>query len=757
VKLASYREKIKAIARRFRIPAFLQGLRTRFRLTPDGWQEGISLILLFITLEIAVRSIEQAGWLTPQPSFTLVLVIAVLTALVLAKSRLRNAVRYAVVIILGILMIFWQSAVVLSFSPGVPGDNLVQSWWRVLTTTRPSESTLPFAIFIAAVVWVTGYVSTWYVLRRRNGWVAVGLGALMALVNLSNLNRSDYIFLFFYLIAAALLVGQLNWTRYFHYFPGDSTGQVRRGAFYFMASVLCLSIVATSVAWYTPEIHADRLETLISSNMPKGENIEEYWANIFAAVPRKQRFLRSDEQDELSFGTFFDIGEEVQFTINSSQPHYWRLRAYDVYNSTDWTNSPSAGQVLKRGAASPSAAIFPESSKITYSVIPRIWSDILLVAGEFISSDALEVNRIQVAGEDTVSVTARLPLRPEERYTVTSSISLYTAGDLSRAGDSYPSWVTSRYLQLPSALPERVKRLSARITANARSPYEKALAINSYLAGLTYSLDIKPPPAGTDAVDYFLYTQKSGNCAYFASAMAVMLRSAGVPARFSVGYLPGEQDKASGNQLLRAKQFHAWPEAYFPGLGWIEVEKVPVPIISDTGEELGTPDYASYFEDDWSYLLDTGGGGANNGDVPSMAINFPVWFWPTVLSIFVTAVVVLLVWWISMSAFQRWLWRMKGPDPITGIYARICFLASLIGLGPLPHQTPLEYGTRLTAAFPHEYEPIDYMVRTYQESRFGGRKKPGLADDAMFLKYRTDLYQLLMGKAGPIKYLFHKR
>ena len=104
------------------------------------------------------------------------------------------------------------------------------------------------------------------------------------------------------------------------------------------------------------------------------------------------------------------------------------------------------------------------------------------------------------------------------------------------------------------------------------NPYDKADAIEKLLRTYKYNQGISAPPAGQDGVDYFLFDVKEGYCDYYASAMVVMLRSVGVPARFVVGYTPGQlkqqneqTDEAPVYRVLE-RNAHAWPEVYFPSL-----------------------------------------------------------------------------------------------------------------------------------------------------------------------------------------------
>lgn len=182
-------------------------------------------------------------------------------------------------------------------------------------------------------------------------------------------------------------------------------------------------------------------------------------------------------------------------------------------------------------------------------------------------------------------------------YTAQLSISRATDEQLAEAGTDYPAWVTDRYLQIPDTLPGRVKDLAARIAARAEAdtPWEKTLAISGYLRSLSYSQMIRGPAAGVqDGVDYFLFetrfepcpaeTRLGANCddnapkgysQYFGSALTVMLRSLGVPARMIAGYAVGEYVAEEKQFVIRDTDRHGWGQVYFPRYGWIDVEATP--------------------------------------------------------------------------------------------------------------------------------------------------------------------------------------
>ena len=127
-----------------------------------------------------------------------------------------------------------------------------------------------------------------------------------------------------------------------------------------------------------------------------------------------------------------------------------------------------------------------------------------------------------------------------------------------------------RYLQLPGELPARVRALADQITADPGNPYERALAVQAWLqANTVYDLTVAREPDGVDAVDHFLFETQRGFCEHIASAMVVLLRAAGVPARIATGYGPGARNPLTGYHEVRWSDAHAWVEVLMPQQGWM--------------------------------------------------------------------------------------------------------------------------------------------------------------------------------------------
>jgi len=193
------------------------------------------------------------------------------------------------------------------------------------------------------------------------------------------------------------------------------------------------------------------------------------------------------------------------------------------------------------------------------------------------------------------------------RYEAYSDIAAPSPAELRAAGRDYPPAIAAIYLRLP-AIDRRIPRLAAQIAASSHNDFDKAAAIENYLRthfGYTLELPRTPPQ---DPVADFLFERKRGHCEYFASAMAVMLRTLGIPSRVVNGFRSDEFNDVTGNYVIRAKDAHSWVEAYFPGYGWRTFDPTP-------GGSAGIPqgwgrlalylDAMSSFWRDWIVSYDT--------------------------------------------------------------------------------------------------------------------------------------------------------
>ncbi|OGO06440.1 MAG: hypothetical protein A2Y92_00165 [Chloroflexi bacterium RBG_13_57_8] len=715
------------------------------------WLGWLNLFLLVAVLEVAVLSLERARWIMPQPSLTLVLILAVFAVWSLVAFRLHGALVHALSLAIGVPVAIWQ------------------------VNVFRSSDVFSFAVFLTVITWVMGYLSTWFLLRRNNAWVAVCFGAVVVLVNLSNLPARYYTYFGFYFVAAVFLLVLTRVVR--RRSPAEQGDRYPgKGRLFFISALLCIVILAVAVSWAMPDVRFPQLQTMIATKILWKQDIEKSPFNLFASVPSKQSLNTNNMRLDLPFQATWHYGDRIDYIVNAGSPSYWQVRAYDVYTAGGWENSPVTDYVLKSKKAWEGTAPPENSEKFIYTVTPNIKTDVLLTSGSFVAANKPVL--VQVGPGDIIGVLSSHVLSAGERYSVTAAIARATPKELSAAGDNYSKIDLESYLQLPEDFPESIRKLSANITANATTPYKKVLAINAYLSRIPYRTNLTAPPAGADGVEYFLFTQKSGFCIHFASAMIVMLRSVGVPARLAIGYLPGEPGAETGEYILRDKFYHAWPQVYFPDYGWVDIEATPSssesegvstvplsePIVSR--EIIGELPRWDIWYDPAMYGFNTGQGGAN---APSAAASKgPPGPWPFAgrlgQSLLIIAIVTFFAGLIAVpllamrSSFYRWVWKVDRSELATLTYERLCQLGAMLKISPKPNQTPLEYAVILAAEFPERAKEVNEITQAYMERRFGrGEGKLDLFNEARLLKARCSLFGKMMGRLTRVEKIFRGR
>jgi hypothetical protein len=197
---------------------------------------------------------------------------------------------------------------------------------------------------------------------------------------------------------------------------------------------------------------------------------------------------------------------------------------------------------------------------------------------------------------------------PVGRYEAWSNIARPEAADLRAAAGPYPPGILPDYVRFPDLDP-RIPRLAAQITASSKNNYDKAAAIETYLLthfGYTLQLSRTPP---RDPLSEFLFVRKQGHCEYFASSMAVMLRTLGIPARVVNGFHMTEFNDLTSEYVVRDSDAHSWVEAYFQGYGWVSFDPTPAgPDQAHTGwsRMLLYVDAMQSFWREWIVNYDTG-------------------------------------------------------------------------------------------------------------------------------------------------------
>ena len=278
-----------------------------------------------------------------------------------------------------------------------------------------------------------------------------------------------------------------------------------------------------------------------------------------------------------------ELGREVALRIQTrgiqtGESFYWRGQTFATYNGRGWEED-SPAHTLKLGAGEPWAGDLPGASRRSVLSTVEVASAsraVLYSAGEPISVDRPYEAQERAPGELIALSTTDRP----RRYNVLGSVIDQDPNLLRAAGTEYPATpeFAQAYLHLPDNLPQELVSYAAKVTEGAETPFDKALAIETALREIPYSLDVPTPPPDRELVSWFLFDLKRGYCDYFASAMVVLARLNDIPARLAVGYATGSFDPHAQRYTVTELSAHSWPELYFPGYGWVPFEPTPAEV-----------------------------------------------------------------------------------------------------------------------------------------------------------------------------------
>jgi transglutaminase-like putative cysteine protease len=285
---------------------------------------------------------------------------------------------------------------------------------------------------------------------------------------------------------------------------------------------------------------------------------------------------------ELMLGRGFPLSDSLMFTVEvpslptDQRPprYYWRGRTYDFYSEGQWftTQSSLVDYVPSDIVPISFTSETPDPARFVFNTGDLTFS-LVYTPSQTVWMSRQGTTRRQSAGDldEIISWYAYPSLLAGEVYQVDAIPNNPNIEQLRQAGTDYPAWVVDQYLQMPADFSTKVSDLAAEITSEYDNPFDKTTAITGYLReNLEYSDSISLAPRNADPLEWMLFEYKKAYCVYYSSAEIMMLRSIGIPARLAVGFAQGERDGDS--YIVHRNDAHAWPEVYFPNVGWVEFE-----------------------------------------------------------------------------------------------------------------------------------------------------------------------------------------
>lgn len=287
----------------------------------------------------------------------------------------------------------------------------------------------------------------------------------------------------------------------------------------------------------------------------------------------------------LDTGIRASLSDQVVMRVRASRPSFWVGETYDRWDGQTWAQSanPASGPaVAKLAFGSPFAIpLAPDQVADRASTTTDVQTFYLAQSGPNLVFHADNAQRVYIQSRSLLlpgdgTIVSATSMGAGTVYTVVSNDTTAGSAELRNSAPAGPDRPglgieqPGRYLQLPHSYP-RVAALAGEITAHlgATDTYDKVAAIEGWLSGhVTYTTDIPPLAPGADAVTSFLFGTRRGFCEQISTAAVVMLRSLGIPARETVGYVPGPYNPITDLYEVQAKDAHAWVQVWFPGYGW---------------------------------------------------------------------------------------------------------------------------------------------------------------------------------------------
>jgi transglutaminase-like putative cysteine protease len=469
--------------------------------------------------------------------------------------------------------------------------------------------------------------------------------------------------------------------------------------------------------------------------------------------------LFAEEIDEVGANTEpLELEPELVMRVRSQAELFWRVISYDRYTGTGWQisrNDETDFRTLRRLAYGyqffvPSPLGIPirvEGTKDviqTYTITTEEFPNLVPAAATpirlFFPSKEMDLD-----AEGSLRAPGPLPL--DLTYTVISSVPIRDRTALAEAPQEYPSFIRDYYLQLPEDENEvaQIKQVAAALLADARTPAGSPMTLdNPYDQALWLTQSLKQryrlqnfiyfPGIGSTAVQFL--NQGGGQPSHFLSALIMLLRSQGIPARYTVGFAPGDFNAFTGLYEVENIDAIAVAEVYFPEHGWIAFDPVPGrPLFPPSVEVSQTFGVLRKF---WNWVA---------GFLPSPVTAFFSVMFANLLEFLGDKLEGLINWlagmgWFSFiasilmffgfgiagwSILQLWNWwrrqsRLRRMEPTQRIYQLMLQWLEEQGISKAASQTPAEYAAYVKERVSHtQAEKIDLLTQAYQDWHYGDR------------------------------------
>lgn len=764
------------------------------------WDLPTALLFLSALLTTSFR-LSATKWTEHLDLVQTVTVLGVIAGLAFGQSRFSSTVARMLAVAYGLFLIPWQLGLTLGL--GIQWTERVASVGNRLSLTinqlfqqMPVTDNMFFLFLMSSLFWTLGVYGGYSLARYGTAWRAILPGGI-ALVIIHAYDAFFPVrtwFLAGYLFFALLLLARLNFLGQYRRWKQNRTYLPPYLGLDFIRTALVATAILVVFSWTAPA-----LATAITPAESAWRRVSSPWisirdrlSNAFSSLQASVGFVTDFYGDTLALGRGNPLSDTVVLEVQapplapSGVRYYWGARVYDYYDG-GWASTLPVTQDVTPDNFNLEFPEFSGRSNATFTIktfhpiqnlyTPRqpVWASRPAEANLAINSDETI---------DLASLEARPYLAAGEVYQVEASLASATIAEMRAAGTDYPDWVVERYLQLPENITPRTRQLAEQLAAGLDNPYDIVQVITDYLrTNLKYSDTVPATPFGQEPIDWVLFDHREGFCNYYATAEIILLRSLGIPARLAVGYAQGERLSSDDVDVVtdfvprgqnvpqeeigferdlytvRHRDAHAWPEVFFPGLGWVEFEPTAsqAPIFRPSGEnpdgELANDDPAAN-EDEMARALQDSRDQIPPGDQSNLAgrleaarasIPQAIWFLSAVMLLALAAVHIRRIrrergsppFPVQIESglrrlgieppriLRRWA-RFASLSPLTRAYLELNRALSRLGARPARTDTPAERAARLSLLLPEARDLIEDLLVEYQSATYS--PDPGNAE-----------------------------
>ena len=476
-------------------------------------------------------------------------------------------------------------------------SSILATRWQIWLTGMTNEDTsvndpLIRNMIWTLMMWLLAAWTGWFTARRNAILALLPHLTLLAVVISYSERKVETLWLMVFTLL--LLMGVWNYKNHINWWEQrrvDYSDSIRYDN---TQAVLLLAICIGIVSFITPSISWRQIRDFLREHNDVNKTAEMLGIQQQVVRPKIVPAQKASLPREHLLTEGFEQSQQLVMTIRTGElppipdvsdnlevpRYYWRSTVYDGYTGAGWVTTYAPPQNIK--ANTPLISGLLDGYRPLHIDVnlqqpegKLFWSGMLYSADIPFRADWRVRPQSDLFGDQTLLLQADIfdAATSASSYSTEAYIPAVTLQKLRNASTDYPEEIRLRYFQLPNTVPDRVHQMAQFIVKGKDNPYDKAKAIETYLRTYyPYDLNVPVPPEDQDVADYFLFDLKKGYCDYYATAMVVLARLSGLPARFVSGYSSGAYDAPQAQYVIRELNAHSWVEIYFPEIGWIEFE-----------------------------------------------------------------------------------------------------------------------------------------------------------------------------------------